>query len=104
MKHTIAKILDRTGAHGFVWFFCMLYTVIVMDCTALESIGWRTPHEACFGVTLDISVLLQYRFYQPINFAEKESYPKTNEQLGHWLGVAENKGDTLTYWVLAENN
>eukprot|EP00957_Ditylum_brightwellii_P013667 1029912-Ditylum_brightwellii.AAC.1 len=39
-KRISAKILDRTGAPGFIWFFCMLYTVMVLNFTALESVGW----------------------------------------------------------------
>eukprot|EP00957_Ditylum_brightwellii_P096055 7317980-Ditylum_brightwellii.AAC.1 len=30
-------------------------------------------------------------------------YTTSDERLGHWLGVAENKGDLLTYLILTEN-
>ena len=103
VKRLSTKILDRTGAPAYTWFFCMLYVVMVLNFSALESLGWITPHQACFGVTPDISALLQFRFYQPVFFSEKDVFPNAEERKGHWLGVAENKGDTLTYWVLAEN-
>ena len=103
VKRTSAKILDRTGAPGYTWFFCMHYTVMLLNYTALESIGWITPHQSCFGTTPDISALLQYRFYEPIYYSDKEAFPTSSERRGHWLGVAENKGDTLTYWILADN-
>eukprot|EP00957_Ditylum_brightwellii_P129636 9889195-Ditylum_brightwellii.AAC.1 len=64
VKRMYTKIMDRAGAPAFSWFFCMLYVVMLLNFTALESLA---------------------------------------EQLGHWLGVAENKGDTLTYWILTEN-
>eukprot|EP00957_Ditylum_brightwellii_P003485 263694-Ditylum_brightwellii.AAC.1 len=64
VKQMCTKIMHRTGAPAFLWFFCMLCAVMLLNFTALESL---------------------------------------DERLGHWLGVAENKGDTLTYWVLAEN-
>eukprot|EP00957_Ditylum_brightwellii_P071718 5451774-Ditylum_brightwellii.AAC.1 len=82
----------------------MLYTVMLLNFTALESIGWITLHQACFGTTPDISGLLQYCFYEPIYYSDKEAFPQTSEHKGHWLGVAENKGDTITYWILADNN
>ena len=92
-----------TGTLGYTWFFCMFYTVMVLNYTAVEFIGWATPHQACFGVTPDISALLQCQFFQPVYFLDKDIFPETEECLGHWLGVAENKGDTLTYWILTEN-
>ena len=104
VKRTTTKILDRTGAPEFLWFFCMLYVAMLLNFTAAESIGWITPHQACFGVTPDISGLLQYTFYQPVYFSDKEPFPDSSERLGHWLGVTENKGDTLTYWILTEGN
>eukprot|EP00957_Ditylum_brightwellii_P197487 15046876-Ditylum_brightwellii.AAC.1 len=103
VKPLSAKILDWTRAPGYTWFFCMLYTVMLLNFTALESIRWITPHQACFGTTPDISALLQYQFFQPVYYSDKEAFPTSSEHLGHWFGVAKNKGDTLTYWVLADN-
>ena len=103
VKCTSLKILNWTGVPGFLWFFCMLYTVMLLNFTALESLGWIMPHQACFGVTPDILVLLQYKFYQPVYYSDRDAFPDSDECLGHWLGVAENKGDTLTYWILADN-
>eukprot|EP00957_Ditylum_brightwellii_P158798 12087339-Ditylum_brightwellii.AAC.1 len=76
---------------------------MLLNYTALESIGLITPHQACFVTMPDISALLQYHFFQPIYYFDKESSPKRKERLGHWIGVAENKGNTLTYWILADN-
>eukprot|EP00957_Ditylum_brightwellii_P045398 3441055-Ditylum_brightwellii.AAC.1 len=103
VKRTTTKILDRTGAPEYTWFFGMLYTTMLFNFTAPELIGWITPHQAYFGTTPDISALLQYHFFQPNYYSDEESFPICKERLGHWLGVAENKGDTLTYWILADN-
>eukprot|EP00957_Ditylum_brightwellii_P005967 451966-Ditylum_brightwellii.AAC.1 len=91
--------MDRTGAPAFLWFFCMLYVVMLLNFTALESLGWITPHQACFGTSPDISALLQFRFY----FSDKDCFPNAKERIGHWFGVAENKGDILAYWILSDN-
>eukprot|EP00957_Ditylum_brightwellii_P120660 9203763-Ditylum_brightwellii.AAC.1 len=72
VKQMCTKIMDRTGALAFLWFFCMLYVVMLLNFTTLEPLNWITPHQAY-------------------------------ERLRHWLGVAEKKGDTLTYWILTEN-
>eukprot|EP00957_Ditylum_brightwellii_P054872 4159388-Ditylum_brightwellii.AAC.1 len=31
------------------------------------------------------------------------AFPNSSARLGHWFGVAENKSDALTYWILADN-
>eukprot|EP00957_Ditylum_brightwellii_P012652 956191-Ditylum_brightwellii.AAC.1 len=103
VKSMCTKMMDRTGSPAFLWFFCMLYLVMLLIFTALESLGWITPHQSCFGITPDISAPLQFQFYQPVYFLEKDTFPKEDEQQGHWLGVAETKGDTLTSWILTEN-
>eukprot|EP00957_Ditylum_brightwellii_P138031 10523219-Ditylum_brightwellii.AAC.1 len=77
---------------------------MLLNFTAIESLGWVTPHQACFGVTPDISARLQYQFYQPVYILDKDVFPNADEHLGHWLGVTENKGDSLTYWILTESN
>eukprot|EP00957_Ditylum_brightwellii_P000157 12312-Ditylum_brightwellii.AAC.1 len=79
------KILDRTGGPAYLWFFCMLYAVMLLNFTALESLGWLTSNQACFGLTPDISVLLQYRFYQPVYCSDKDAFPNSNERMGHWI-------------------
>ena len=92
--------MDRTGTPEFLWFYAMKYVTMVLNYSALESLNWVTPHQTCFGTTPDISALLQFYFYQPIYYAQEDSFPNVKEQLGHWLGVTENKGDALTYYVL----
>ena len=96
--------MDRTGAPSFLWFFCMLYIVSLMNFTAVESLRWITPYQATFGTMPNISSLLQFTFFQLIYYSKDNSFPASQEKLGHWLGVTKNMGDTLTYWILADNN
>ena len=35
-------------------------------------------------------------YYYDLN----ESFPEAKEKLGKWMGVAQNYGDDLTYWIL----
>ena len=54
--------------------------------------------------TPDISALLHFTFNEKVLYADhEESFPASKEKIGRWMGVAENKGDALTYWILAEN-
>ena len=48
---------------------------------------------------------LQFKFYEQLLYADPESkFPNPVEKLGHFLGIAENVGDTMPYWVLATKN
>ena len=66
------------------------------------GLGYKTPIEKAFGVTPDISALIQFYFYQPVMYLDtnKPSYPNSKELFGYWVGVAENVGDALTYTIL----
>lgn len=57
------------------------------------------------GETPDISALLQYYFYQPVLYLDKaQTFPKSKERSGWWVGVAENTRDALTYKIPTTNN
>ena len=62
------------------------------------------PIKVAIGETPDISALLQFSFYQPVFYYEKESFPTSKEHLGWWVGVAESQGDALTYHFLTIEN
>ena len=100
-KYTL-KIMDRTGAPNNLWFYCMLYVVYLLNRVAMESLGWRTPMELALGGTPDLSALLQFRFYEPVYYHDPigNKFPDTKEKIGHFVGIAENKGDELTFWIL----
>ena len=59
------------------------------------------PRQYRTGITPDISPWLQFTFWQPILYLDSEDcWPASKERSGFWLGVAENIGDFLTYWIL----
>ena len=64
-----------------------------------------TPMQYRTGVTPNISPLLQFTFWQPILFLDNEhSWPSSKERCGYWLGVANNIGDFLTYWIFDDQS
>ena len=97
--------MDRTGAPPEMWFLCLLYSVYLLNHTAVESLSWQTPIEACFGDTPDISPLLQFTFYELVYFLDQDArFLETGERLGRFVGIAENHGDALTYWILTSDD
>ena len=95
VKHNTSRIMDRTRAPSYLSFLCMVYVVTLLNMTACEALNWQTSNFVGLGKVDDISSLLQYRFYEPVYFATNESFPKAQEELGNWCGIAENKGCLL---------
>jgi hypothetical protein len=58
------------------------------------------------GVTVDISALLRFHFWQPVFYKLSESsFPsESKEALGHIVGVSEHCGHALTYKVLSSES
>ena len=50
------------------------------------------------------SPYLLFQFYQKVYFLNaQEKFPSTKECAGQWLGVCENVGDLLTFWILTDD-
>ena len=61
-----------------------------------------TPCKYSGGDTPDISAL-QFKFYEPLLYLNPESsFPNSSEACGRFLGIAENVGDCMTYWILTK--
>ena len=102
VKATSNIIMDRVNAPMHVWLLCLQYVAQLLNNLATPSLGHRTPYEKAFGTTPDISNLLQFYFYQPFFYLDTNdpSYINSKEQYGHWVGIAENVGDALTFKIL----
>ena len=106
VKSTANIIMDRVNAPNHTWYLCLKYVATLLNHLATPSLDNKTPIEAAFGVTPDISNLLQFYFYQPVFYLDtnKPSFPQSKELFGHWVGIADNIGDALTYLILTPNN
>ena len=98
MSHTI---MDRTGAPAFTWLLCLMYVAYLLNHTWSENIK-NVPITALLGITVDISVLLRFHFWQKVYFkAIEPGYPSdSKERLGHIVGISEHVGHALTWKVL----
>jgi hypothetical protein len=58
------------------------------------------------GVTVDISIILRFHFWQPVYFKLSESaFPsEIKEALGHVVGISEHCGHAFTYNVLSSES
>ena len=81
VKSTSNVIMDRTGAPNHTWFLALKYVTKLLNHLSVKKLNYKTPIEMAFGVTPDISNLLQFYFYQPVFFLDtnKPSFPKSKK-------------------------
>ena len=93
VKKMVNLIMDRTGCPNDLWVMCSHYVVFLLNHLAQPNLDWRTPIEACYGYTPDISPLLLFTFFQRIYYLDAEiPFPNSKEKLGRFVGIAENVG------------
>ena len=95
----IQEILNTSGAPGKCWLLAAQYMCHVENHLARNSLGWKTPMEWVMGYTPDISVLLQFQFYEPVYYKllEHDKWGESNEALGRFVGFADNIGHAMTF-------
>ena len=87
-----------------LWTYCVMYACDILNHIASKTLEWRTPIEVAFGITPDISALVQFSFYEPVYYYASNPFPTTKELPGRFLGITKNFGDALTNWVLTQSN
>jgi len=73
---------------------------------ATVQLEYCTPIEALTGQTPDISALISFHFWEPVNFLDPtdEEFPSaTKEKSGRFVGIAESVGDAMTYKILTDD-
>ena len=106
VKWLANTLLDRTGAPPSLWFLALSHACYVLNYTSNASIAHAIPIQILTGSTPDISALLQFDWYEPVYYRQQESsFPsKSNEKLGHFVGISEHVGHALTYKVLTDDS
>jgi hypothetical protein len=104
LKKLTRRALRSNGTPNEFWCYAMEWAAKVRSCTAHDSIvlGSRTPEECITGVTPDISELIHFSWLQWIWYKEPTTFPEADVRLGKWMGVANDVGQAMTYWVLTD--
>ena len=105
IKADVRRCMDRTGTPAKFWLLCLLYTVFLHNHLSHPSLDGKTPLHVALGSKPDISCLLTYHWWQPVYYLDDDGgFPsESREKRGRWVGVAENIGDTLTYYILTDD-
>ncbi len=103
-KRTSATLLNYSGAPDEIWLLSLQYVCFVLNHTARERLGWRTPIEWLLGTTPDITVLLRFIFWEPVYYLkyENETTKKSEVAVGRFVGISEHVGHAMTYKILTE--
>ena len=103
-KTMVNNLLNLSGAPPEMWLLALQYVCYLQNHIAYKSLGWRTPMEWFLGYTPDISVLLQFSFYEPVYYTNYDAvFPNdSNERIGRFVGISEHVGHGMTYKVLSD--
>ena len=60
----------------------------------------ETPVEVAGEDTPDMSLILQFYWFEPVYYLDPDSHPKSGEKPEYFVEIPENVGDILTYKIL----
>jgi hypothetical protein len=103
IKRTTNNVMDRTGTPASLWLLCTLFVIGLFNVLYNPTLG-MSPNMSATGQKDDISAYLQFRWWEPVYYlADDVETPNTKEKTGRWVGVAEDVGDCLTYWIFTDD-
>ena len=91
------------------WLLFLQYIYVVLNHLPSPALQGICPVQALAGTTPDISFMLHFSFYEPVYYRIDSSEPdfhfplSSNGKKGHWVGFANNPGDSLTWRILTED-
>ena len=108
-KHYTNTVMNTSGCPACCWLLCLQYICVVLNHLASPTLQGICPVQALEGTTPDISFMLHFSFYEPVDYRIDSSEPdlnfpsSSNEKKGYWVGFADNQGDRLTWRILTED-
>ena len=92
--------MNYTNTLDYLWYEALQYTSMLHNHTPKSVLQKNSSIEKAFSTTPDISILLQYSFYELIHYHNVEAmFPHWRELPRRYVGLAINVGDALTYRV-----
>ena len=108
-RHT-DRTMDRSGAPGCAWILCLVYICLYLNNCFDPQLGDGTkfPITMCCFATNDISMLLNFYFWQPVYYLvdpTHQSFSVTSrEKRARWASVDEKIGAKMCYKLVDEES
>jgi hypothetical protein len=101
-KTRFTNMMNTCGAPMEMWLLGLEYICEIQNHLAIESLNWRTPVEWLLGYTPDITVFLQFRFWEPVLYSKYDGqFPEDpSELLGRFVGIGQTVGNAMTFKIL----
>jgi hypothetical protein len=101
VKNAANRVMDRTGAPAHTWLLCLAYVCFLLNHMWDDTLS-GIPLTLLTGVTVDISVLLRFYFWQKVYYKREDyGFPsESKESVGYIVGISEHVGNALTWKIL----
>jgi hypothetical protein len=83
LKCMCNTVLNHTGAPAYCWLLCLMYVCLVLNSSYYDNIKMM-PIQLALGTTNDMSPLLYFTFYEPVNYHVDDT-PFSHEHCSHRL-------------------
>ena len=81
LKETSLVLMDCLGVPAPLWFYAIRYLSDIHNICADRTLNWATPLSIQTGVTPDISVHLQFKFWDKLLVLDtEETWPASKEK------------------------
>ena len=99
IKSCTNTVMNRSGAPANCWLLCLIYVCYLLNHIACSSLDGKMLLNC---ITLDISIILLFTFYQPVFYATYDQHfpSESEERAGYWVGFGEHCGDAMTHKIL----
>ena len=89
LKSWTNTIMNRSVAPADSWLLCMIHASYILIHLSCEGLAGNIPLGMLYGLSLDISIILLYNFYQLVFYATHiQSFPSDSEQkAARWLAL-----------------
>jgi hypothetical protein len=101
VKNAANRVMDRTGAPAHTGLLCLTYVCFLLNHMWDDTLS-GIPLTLLTGMTVDISVLLCFYFWQKVYYKREDyGFPsESKEGVGHIVGISEHVGNALTWKIL----
>ena len=103
VKRFINTIIGPTGAPDYMWLLDLIYVLFLLNHTHAAGINVIPTTKATVYIS-DISPLLHFYFWKPVNYKVYDSYlpSHSTEKHGRCDGISEHVGHDMTFKVLTD--